>query len=207
MGITVKRRGGFGGGPPRFNPEAVAREIKKFAPGAIIERVGRGVDINGQPFAPYSRRYRNFLKRGGEDQKIDLRLSGGLMNSVKARDAILRPDSVEVTIAPDTGTSPVWRPVTTGSEIRRGNAARGRGLFGVVGGYSGPLRRGDEKRLAQRLAKTGTMQRTGKQSPPHNVVGYWLHYGTPTMRARPWMGLDPKQRAYLFQMIARVMWR
>jgi len=180
MGITVKRRGN----PPRFNPEAVEREIKRFAPGAIIERVGRGIDINGQPFAPYSRRYRNFLKRGGEDQKIDLRLSGGLMNSVKARDAVLRADSVEVTIAPDTGTSPVWTP-KSGSRARATRAgAKGKD---PVGAYR--------------------MQRTGKQSPPHNVVGYWLHYGTPTMRARPWLGLDPKQRAYLLQMIARVMWR
>jgi hypothetical protein len=203
MGIVVKKSGR----PPRFNAEGIAKEIQRFAPGAVVERVGRGLDIFGRPFAAYSRRYRNFLKRGGEDQKIDLRLTGGLMNSVKARGALLRADYVEVTIAPDTGTSPVWRPVTTRNETRKTSAARGRGLFGEAGGYSGPLRRSDDKRLAQRLAKTGTMERTGKQSPPHNVVGYWLHNGTPTMKARPWMGLDPKQEAYLREMIARVMWR
>jgi hypothetical protein len=195
MGITVKRRGN----PPRFNAEAVAREIKKFAPGAITGRTELGLDINGQPFAPYSRRYRNFLKRGGEDQKIDLRLSGGLMNSVKARDAILRADSVEVTIAPDTGTSPVWAPKAGGK--RRYNRAKRRfEKMSAAGDYSTHL-------AGRQASKAYRMERTGKQSPPHNVVGYWLHYGTPTMRARPWMGLDPKQRAYLLQMIARVMWR
>ncbi len=180
MGIVIKKSGR----PPRFNAEGIAREIQRFAPGAVVERVGRGLDIFGRPFAPYSRRYRNFLKRGGEDQKIDLRLTGGLMNSVKARDALLHADYVEVTIAPDTGTSPVWVP-KAGSRKRAAKAAA----------------KGRDPSTSYR------MQRTGKQSPPHNMVGFWLHFGTPTMRARPWMGLDPKQEAYLREMIARVMWR
>lgn len=165
MGITIAKRGT----PPRFNAEGIAREIQRFAPGAIVERVGRGLDVKGKPFAPYSKRYRNKLQGLGEDLKVDLRVSGGLMNSVKARDATLRADSVEVVIAPDTGTSPVW---------------------------------------AKRKGTTGRASRVlGKQGPPHNIVGYWLHFGTPTMRARPWMGLDPKQEAYLRERIAKIMWK
>ena len=105
MGITIAKRGRM----PKFNPEGIAREIQRFAPGAIIERTGRGIDLNGKPFAAYSPRYRRQLKRMGEDPKVDLRLSWGLLNSVKARDATLRADSVEVVIAPDTGTSPQYR--------------------------------------------------------------------------------------------------
>lgn len=180
MGITIKKSGR----PPRFNAAGIAREIQRFAPGAIIERVGRGLDINGKQFAPYSRRYRNFLRRGGEAQNVDLRLTGGLLNSVKARDALLGADRVEVTIAPDTGTSPVWAP-KAGSQRRAAKATA----------------KGRDPSTSYR------MQRTSKQSPPHNMVGYWLHFGTSTIKPRPWMGLDPKQAAYLREMIAKVMWR
>jgi hypothetical protein len=162
MGVTITRRGR----PPRFDANRIATIIKGVVPGMILERTNRGVDINGQQFAAYSRRYRNRLRRMGEDPKVDLRLSGGLLNSVKARGATLRADSVEVTIAPDTGTSPVWAP--------------------KAGGKS---------------------RRTGKQSPPHNVVGYWLHYGTKTIKPRPWMGLTPQQYAELVREIARICWR
>lgn len=195
MGITIKKSGR----PPRFNAEGIAREIKRFAPGAVVERVGRGLDIFGRPFAAYSRRYRNFLKRGGEDQKVDLRLTGGLMNSIKARDALLRADYVEVTIAPDTGTSPVWVP-KSGGQQRYNRAMRRFEKAAAAGDYSSHL-------AGRQAAKAYRMQRTSKQSPQHNVVGYWLHNGTTTAPARPWMGLDPKQEAYLREMIARIMWR
>jgi hypothetical protein len=166
MGIEITKRGRM----PKFNAEGIAREIQRFAPGAIIERTGRGLDLKGKPFAAYSPRYRNRLKRMGEDPKVDLRLSGGLLNSVKARDALLRADSVEVTIAPDTGTSPVWKAKAGGKRREQG-------------------------------------KRSAKQSPPHNIVGYWLHFGSPTMRARPWMGLDPTQEEYLRKRIAAIMWK
>lgn len=180
-GITVTRRGQ----PPRFNAEAIAREIQRFAPGAIIERTGRGIDLNGRPFASYSPRYRGQLRRMGEDQKVDLRLSGGLLNSVKARDALLRADSVEVVIAPDTGTSPVWK-------AKAGGKAR----------FERAQSKGKDTARAYRSQRVD-----GKQSPPHNVVGYWLHFGTPKMQARPWMGLDPTQEEYLRKRIAAIMWR
>jgi len=63
--------------------------------------------------------------------------------------------------------------------------------------------------IAARQAEKAYRMKTvsGVRSPPHNMVGYWLHFGTPTVKARPWMGLDPKQEAYLREMIARVMWR
>lgn len=205
MGITITKRGR----QPKFNAAAVEREIKRFAPGAIIERVGRGLDIKGQPFAAYSPRYRGILRRMGEDPKVDLRLSGGLLNSVKARDATLRADSVEVVIAPDTGTSPVWK-AKAGGKKRYNRAMRKFEKLSAAGEYSAHVagRQVSRAYRSQRVFVTDEAgNRAAKQSPPHNVVGYWLHFGTPTMRARPWMGLDPTQEAYLRKRIAEIMWK
>lgn len=203
MGIEITKRGRM----PTFNAEGIAREIQRFAPGAIIERTGRGLDLKGQPFAPYSKRYRGQLKRMGEDPKVDLRLSGGLLNSVKARDALLRADSVEVTIAPDTGTSPQYRAPSERRAYRQAGLAEGRFAERDV---ARTLTKAEGRAFAKSLKYEQAGARriaTGKQSPPHNIVGYWLHFGTPTMRARPWMGLDPTQEAYLFARIAKIMWR
>lgn len=170
MGIKITRRGGSGGGgPPRFNPEAIAKVIAGLVPGMILRRTEKGLDANGQQFAPYSARYRKHLRDLGEDPKVDLRVSGGLMNSIKARSIEILKDAVRVVVAPDAGTSPVW---------------------------------------TKRKDKAGRASRTiGKQSPPHNIVGYWLHHGTPKMRARPFMGLTAEQWRTLRAAIAKVMWR
>jgi phage gpG-like protein len=165
MGVTITKRGQ----PPRFNGDGVARLIKGLVPGEILRRTDQGIGSDGKPFAPYRPRYRKHLSDLGEDLKVDLRVSGGLMNSIKARGATIGADYVEVIIAPDTGTSPVWK---------------------------------------KRKGKSGRASRAkGKQGPPHNVVGFWLHYGTPKMRARPFMGLTPEQTAKMWQMISRIMWR
>ena len=196
MGVTITKRGQ----PPRFNGDGVARLIKGLVPGMILERTNKGIDINGQQFAAYSRRYRNRLRLMGEDPKVDLRLSGGLLNSVKARGATLRADSVEVTIAPDTGTSPVWAPKAGGKQ-RQERAMRKFARAGKKGNYALiPI-------AARQEATAYRSRRTGKQSPPHNVVGYWLHHGTPTMKARPFMGLTDEQWRTLRAAIAKVMWK
>ena len=205
MGITIRKYGGGGGGggdgPPRFNGDGIARLIKGLVPGEILRRTDQGIDANGQQFAPYSRRYQNTLRRGGEDPKVDLHLTGGLMNSIKARGATIGADYVEVIIAPDTGTSPVWTP-TKGGKKRYERAMRRFARAGKKGDYSiGPL----AARQAQSAYRMKTVAH--KRSPPHNVVGYWLHYGTPKMRARPFMGLTPEQTAKMWQMISRIMWR
>lgn len=204
-GITITRRGR----QPKFNAEGIAREIRRFAPGAIIERTGRGLDVNGKPFAGYSPRYRRQLKRMGEDTKVDLRLSGGLLNSVKARDATLRADSVEVVIAPDTGTSPVWK-AKAGGKRRYNRAMRKFEKLSAAGEYSAHLA-GRQVSRAYRSQRVFIVDaegnRSAKQSPPHNIVGYWLHFGTPKMQARPWMGLDPTQEEYLRKRIAAIMWK
>lgn len=110
MGVDIVYRGRM----PKFNARGIAALIKATVPGAILKRVDKGTDLENKQFAQYSRRYIETLQRMGEDTKVDLRLSGGLMNSVKARETIIRDDSVEVVVAPDTGTSPVWKAGDSG---------------------------------------------------------------------------------------------
>lgn len=201
MGVKITRRGQ----QLTFDGRRVAAVVKGLVPGMILERTNKGIDANGQQFAPYSKRYQQYLKRGGEDPKVDLRLSGGLLNSVKARSIEILKESVRVVVAPDTGTSPVWAPASSRKAFAASDWGRGRGLFGENARYSGPLRRGESTKLEKALRPR--MQRTGKQSPPHNVVGYWLHHGTPKMKARPFMGLTDEQWKVLRAAIAKVMWR
>lgn len=157
MGITTKRSGP----PVKFDAAKAIRLIAGYVPGAIVRRTAQGLDTHGQPFAPYTPRYRQTLAKMGEDQSEDLRLTGGLMNSVKVREKRVTAAGVEVVIAPDTGTSP------------------------------------------QVVASGGRAKRTGQQGPPHNVLGYWIHHGTATTPARPFMGLTPDQERELNQLLGR----
>jgi len=157
MGITTRRTGT----PVKFYGAKAAKLIAGFVPGAILRRTDKGIDAKGNAFALYRQSYRDALIAMSEDVKVDLRLTGGLMNSIKARDVKVTPDGVRVTIAPDTGTSP------------------------------------------QVYAADGKAKRSGKRGPPHNVLGYWLHHGTPTMQARPFMGLTPEQQRELYQILAK----
>lgn len=45
---------------------------------------------------------------------------------------------------------------------------------------------------ARSLVK-GKAKQTNRRGPAHNVVGKWLHGGTPHMPPRPWLGLTPAQ--------------
>jgi hypothetical protein len=203
MGVIITRRGV----QARFDPRRIAAIIKGVVPGMILERTNKGVDVNGQQFAPYSKRYKKRLRLMGEDPKIDLRLSGGLMNSIKARGATLHPDRVEVIIAPDTGTSPQYRAPSERRAYRQAGLAEGRFAERSV---ARTLTKAEGRAFAKSLKyETSGARRiaTGKQSPPHNVVGYWLHNGTPKMKARPFMGLTDAQYTELLREIARICFR
>ena len=157
MGITTKRTGT----PAKFDGQKAGKLIAGYVPGAILRRTDQGLDVKGSQFAPYRPAYRDALVAMSEDGKVDLRLTGGLLNSIKARSIDVSTDGVRVTIAPDTGTSP------------------------------------------QVHASDGKAKRSGKRGPPHNVLGYWLHHGTPTMQARPFMGLTPDQERELLALLTK----
>ena len=154
MPIEVKRTGTV----PRFNAAKAAQIIRAYVPGAILRRTDRGVSSTGAPFAPYSKSYREKLIAGSEDTKVDLRLTGGLMNSIKGV-VTTTATQVAVTFAPDTGTSP---------QVSLGN---------------------------------GKAKRTGRRSPPHNVLGWYLHHGNGKMPPRPFMGLTTAEETSLAKLL------
>ena len=95
------------GEPLKWPVEKIAKTIAAIVPGLILDRVDAGLDTKDKPFAPYAPDYAKALALANEDPKRDLRLTGGLMNSVKTRRIIRRADGVvTVVIAPDAGTSP-----------------------------------------------------------------------------------------------------
>lgn len=51
----------------------------------------------------------------------------------------------------------------------------------------------------------GHMQQTGERSPPHNILGGYLEYGTPKMRARPHLGLTEAERKRIAALIGKVL--
>lgn len=95
-----------------FDITPVVKAVEANAVGLILRRVNEGRDIFDKPFAPYSDSYRAALRRGREDPKVDLRLSGGLMDSIHVVDIVkVSRERTEITIAPDAGTSPQKRLV------------------------------------------------------------------------------------------------
>lgn len=159
----------------RIDVLTIAKRIAAFSPGLIIDRVDAGLDIHDKPFAAYSPNYRAALALAGEDQKVDLRLTGGLINSVKVRRIVRKSDGVVVVhVGPDAGTSP--RVPLAPPWVVNDPEARAAWM-------KNPPRR------------------DGKRGPAHNAVGAYLHQGTPTMKARPWLGLSPRDLADLRKML------
>lgn len=200
MGVEIIRRPRS----PRFNADGVAAMIKALVPGYIISRTGRGVDMHGKAFRAYSKRYLRVLRAMGEDTGVDLRLTGGMINSVKARGIEKRATGVTIYIAPDTGTSPVVRPPSTAQELSRTNALRGGGTAPAEGTFAGPLRRGANTKLGKAL--TPRRVSTGERGPIHSELAYWIHHGTKKMPARKFMGLTEEQTKSLFDEIEKVCW-
>lgn len=157
MGATVVSRGQVA-----VDVDAIAKAVAARVPGLVARRVDAGLDIFDRPFAPYRGSYMHALTKGGESTVVDLRLTGGMLASVKVREVRRDGDDVVIVIAPDAGTSP-----------------------------------------AVSLAD-GKAKRTGRRGPPHNVVGYWIHHGTPTMPARPWLGLSPSDMSKLVAALDRM---
>lgn len=106
--------------------EAIARVLIARVPGLVLERCHAGLDIDDKPFAPYSASYREALTEMGEATDVDLRLTGGLLNSVKHTSTErVSPDVVVLTFAPDTGTSPQVRPPSRGKPRAKRTGKRG----------------------------------------------------------------------------------
>ena len=89
---------------------------------------------------------------------------------------VLSKTATSVTIGPGTGTSPQVAPPKQRVSKKTG------------------------KPLKARAAAT----KTGKRSPPHSLLGLWLHRGTPHMQARRWLGLSAQGKRDVVAAIQRV---
>jgi hypothetical protein len=69
-------------------------------PSAIIIRTQKkSLDRYGKPLGEYSDGYgKRRVRMGESDGRVVLRLTGGLLNSIRARDSVMKKTSVRVTI-------------------------------------------------------------------------------------------------------------
>ena len=151
----------------KLDAKRIAKVLPALILGAILRRVAKGRDTSDRPFAKYSSAYLERLTEMNEGHATDLRLTGGLLNSLRHLRTSSDRDSVTITVGPGTGTSPQVQPPS-----RRTSASRRR-----------------------------RSQRTRRRGPPHNVLGGWLHKGTPHMPARPWLGLSKGDLASIMRQL------
>jgi hypothetical protein len=85
------------------NLEQMAERLKADVVGRILRRVAQGRDIDDRNFAPYTTGYKRKLKLAKESDLVDIRLTGGLLNSVKVTRIDMNPSGFVMYVGPDTG--------------------------------------------------------------------------------------------------------
>tara|TARA_Y100000361_G_scaffold153876_1_gene177023 strand:+ start:3918 stop:4451 length:534 start_codon:yes stop_codon:yes gene_type:complete len=84
----------------------LANKIMKYVVGKIKRRTHQQTDMHGRPFHPYSTQYRKALGRAGQDQRIDMRLNGWMMDSIGLRKTEAKKDRLTVIIGPNIAQMP-----------------------------------------------------------------------------------------------------
>jgi len=155
----------------------IEKLIKAFVSGAILQQADAGIDITGSPYKEYSPGYKRALARASEDTKVDLRLSGSLLTSIKSKSEEGSNGGFSVVFAPDTGSGP---KVTLGQgkveKVRGNRDERGRIL-------KGGLKKGERRAIS------------------NNILAYNIHNGEGNMPKRPFLGLTPENQAELLQIL------
>lgn len=153
--------------------------VAAVAVGVLQRRTARGIDMRGNPFRPYSASYAAALVRGGERTNVDLTVTGAFLADIGERSRVVSAQRSTMTIGPGTGTS-------EGRRARAGKKLKRKSKTGAT-------------------RKRGRMSVSGGRSPPHNILGAYLHHGTATMPARPWAGFTRDETRYLAGVIARAL--
>ena len=178
-------------------PAAALDWLAAQAIGLIQRRTARGQSLNGGAFAQYSASYQKQLAKGGESTLVDLTVTGGLLADIKELRRTVSATQATVTIGLGTGTSENRRAKSVSNgKLARAHAelqqrlAMARTLYSRRDRESAraAAHEGFAKSTRGRMAKVkrgGVVQR----GPAHNVVGAWIHKGTPKMPARPFLGL------------------
>lgn len=110
----------------------IALDLKKlgqaagaYAVGHILERVDQGKDIHDRAFTGYSPSYKQALVEMGEGTATDIRLTGGMLNSLRVQSVEVVNGQAIVTIGPGTGTSPQVAPPAKGKARAKRTGKRG----------------------------------------------------------------------------------
>lgn len=112
MSMTVKPTQG---GRIVIDVKRAQRFLEVAVVGAIVDNVHNGRDIHGKPLAQYRPSYKKQLAAMGEDSKVDLRLTGGMLASVRMlRIRIDTKGAIAFIFGPGTGTSAQVAPPPKG---------------------------------------------------------------------------------------------
>jgi hypothetical protein len=74
------------------------REIGLLAREQILRRTLSGVDVNGQPFQPYSKGYAEAKQKALGTSAVNLQVSGGMLNDITVSDAQADGEKASVTL-------------------------------------------------------------------------------------------------------------
>lgn len=159
--------------------------LSAIVPGMIRTRTDAGVDIDGKPLADYSPEWKETLVAMGEGTKVDLRLTGGLLNSIKRVKKAIANKMLTLTFAPGAGTSAEVAPPLAAKRAANERAMqRDTAMFGVA-------------------RNRASMRRTGERGPQWNLLGLWIHRGHKGRPPRKFMGLSPDQRKDVLRQLFR----
>lgn len=186
--VTVRTRGKI-----VVDTTKVERLLPALIVGHVLNRTHEGKGVDGQPFAGYSAAYRGSLARMGEGPGVDLRLTGGLLNSLRHLRTEKGGTVTTMWFGPGTGSSPQVRAKAGAAKrVERATKKRARDMR-TAGNISEHTRAAAEAAVQERyersIARARRSSRTGKRGPSWNLVGLWIHKGTARMKARPWLGL------------------
>ena len=142
--------------------------LKARVPGMVQQRTNKGIDERGRYFKGYSQDYAKARLRSGRDIVPTLWLSGGMVSSYAFRSSRrIGEHTLALFFGPGAGTSP---EIALNTLWHNENGKRVPGTGGT---------------------------RTGRRSPPHNLLGYYHQIGAGSLPKRRWMGLTKEELATL----------
>lgn len=82
---------------PKIDLRKMAPAIAAAVIGHVRDRTDSGLDVKDRPFKPYAESYEALLAASGQDTKVDLQLTGGMLNAFDLLDEQLRGDVLTLT--------------------------------------------------------------------------------------------------------------
>jgi hypothetical protein len=129
-GVKVTKRG------PQIaiDVNAMLDFLVAAAIGMVQRRTAKGLDVNGNSFAPYSAEYSEQLRAMGESTSVDLTVTGAYLAGISERSRTVdaATGTARATIGPGTGTSASVAPPAKGRAraVRTGKRSPSHAVLG-----------------------------------------------------------------------------